>query len=185
MKRLFLIPFFSLAVMTMTACGGSSEETENPKSPLQPENPALPDDNHGNGGDDNKGDKKNDHEANKAMKVYVKVNSQTVTATMEDNAAAKDFLSRLPIEVTLNDFNNTTEKIFYPEPALNIDGVTRGCAPASGDITIYVPWGNVAIFCKSWSHSNDLIKIGHIDNEGIKMLSVDGDIKVRFESQND
>lgn len=185
MKRLFLIPFFSLAVMTMTACGGGSEETEIPNNPLQPENPALPDGSHRNDEDDNKGDKNNDHEANKAMKVNIKVNNQTVTATMEDNAAAKDFLSRLPIEVTLNDFNNTTEKIFYPEPALNIDGVTRGCTPAPGDITIYVPWGNVAIFCKSWSHSNDLIKIGHIDNEGIKMLSVGGDVKVRFESPHD
>ena len=180
MKRLFLIPFFSLAVLTMTACGGSPEETEMPKNPALPENPALPDDNHGNEGDDN-----NNNEQTKAMKVNIKVNHQTVTATMEDNAATKDFLSRLPLEVTLNDFNNTTEKIFYPEPALNIDGVTRGCAPTPGDITIYVPWGNVAIFCKSWSHSNDLIKIGHIDGEGIKILSVGGDVKVRFESQND
>lgn len=185
MKKIFLIPFFSLAVLTIAACGGSSEETEMPKNPSLPENPALPDDNQGNEGDDNKGDKNNDNEANKAMKVNIKVNNQTVTATMEDNAAAKDFLSRLPIEVTLNDFNNTTEKIFYPKPALNIDGVTRGCTPAPGDITIYVPWDNVAIFCKSWSPSNDLIKIGHIDDEGIKMLSVAGDVKVRFESQND
>lgn len=184
MKRLYLIPFFSLAVLTMTACGGNSEETEMSKNPSLPENPALPDDNQGNEGDNNKGDY-NDNEQTKAMKVNIKVNNQTITATMEDNAAAKDFLSRLPLEVTLNDFNNTTEKIFYPEPALNIDGVTRGCAPTPGDITIYVPWGNVAIFCKSWSYSNDLIKIGHIDGEGIKMLSVGGDVKVRFESQND
>ena len=184
MKRLFLIPLFSLAVLTMAACGGSSEETEMPKNPSLPENPALPDGNQGNEGGDNKGDN-NNNEATKAMKVNIKVNNQTVTATMEDNAAAKDFLSRLPLEVTLNDFNNTTEKIFYPEPTLNIEGVTRGCAPTPGDMTIYVPWGNVAIFCKSWSHSHDLIKIGHIDGEGIKILSVGGDVKVRFESQND
>lgn len=106
MKRLFLIPFFSLAILTMTACDGNSEETEMSKNPSLPENPALPDDNQGNEGDNN------DNEQTKAMKVNIKVNNQTVTATMEDNAAAKDFLSRLPLEVTLNDFNNTTEKIF-------------------------------------------------------------------------
>ena len=109
------------------------------------------------------------------------VGDRTVTATMEDNAAARDFLSRLPLEVTLNDYNNVTEKIFYPSPALTTGGVTRGCTPVPGDITIYVPWGNVAIFCKSWSHSNDLIKIGRIDGNGIGVLGVAGDISVKFE----
>ncbi|RHJ95119.1 cyclophilin-like fold protein [Parabacteroides bouchesdurhonensis] len=118
-----------------------------------------------------------------SLKVNIMVGSRTITATMEDNAAARDFLSRLPLEVTLNDYNNTTEKIFYPDPALTTEGVTRGCAPTPGDITIYAPWGNVAIFCKSWSHSNDLIKIGHIDGDGIGTLNVGGDITVKFERQ--
>ena len=118
-----------------------------------------------------------------SLKMKISVADRTVSATMEDNAAGRDFLSRLPLEVTLNDFNNTTEKIFYPEPALMLEGVTRGCAPVPGDITIYVPWGNVAIFCKKWSHSNDLIKIGHIDGDGISALTVGGDIKVKFEKQ--
>lgn len=102
---------------------------------------------------------------------------------MEDNAAGRDFLSRLPLEVTLNDYNNTTEKIFYPTPALTTEGVTHGCAPTPGDITIYAPWGNVAIFCKKWSHSNDLIRIGRIDGNGIEALTVGGDIRVKIEKQ--
>lgn len=118
-----------------------------------------------------------------SMKVKISVGNRTITATMEDNAAARDFLSRLPLEVTLNDYNNTTEKIFYPDPTLTTEGVTRGCAPTPGDITIYAPWGNVAIFCKSWSHSNDLIKIGRIDGDGIGTLNVGGDITVKFERQ--
>lgn len=116
-----------------------------------------------------------------SLKMNIVVGSRTISATMEDNAAARDLLSRLPMEVTLNDYNNTTEKIFYPNPELELDGVTRGCAPMPGDITIYAPWGNVAIFCKSWSHSNDLIKMGHIDGDGIEVLSVPGDVPVRFE----
>ena len=43
--------------------------------------------------------------------------------------------------------------------------------------------GNVAIFCKSWSHSNDLIKIGRIDGDGIEALNIGGDIAVKFERQ--
>lgn len=120
---------------------------------------------------------------NESMKMNITVGGLTVTATMEDNAAARDFLSRLPLEVTLNDYNNITEKIFYPSPALTTTGVTRGCAPTPGDITIYVPWGNVAIFCKNWSQTNDLIKIGHIDGDGISALNVAGDVAVKFEKQ--
>ncbi len=118
-----------------------------------------------------------------SLKVNIIVGDRTITATMEDNAAARDFLSRLPLEVTLNDYNNTTEKIFYPDPALTTEGVARGCAPMPGDITIYAPWGNVAIFCKNWSHSNDLIKIGRIDGEGIEALNIGDDIQVKFERQ--
>ena len=118
-----------------------------------------------------------------SLKVKILVGDRIISATMEDNAAGRDFLSRLPLDVTLNDFNNTTEKIFYPEPALTLEGVKRGCAPVPGDITIYAPWGNVAIFCKNWSHSNDLIKIGHIDGNGISALTTGGDIKVKFEKQ--
>lgn len=118
-----------------------------------------------------------------SMNLKITVGNRTITATMEDNAAAKDFLSRLPLEVTLNDYNNITEKIFYPSPALTTTGVTRGCALVPGDITIYVPWNNVAIFCKSWSQSNDLIKIGHIDADGMAALNVTGNIAVKFERQ--
>ena len=115
-----------------------------------------------------------------SLSMKIVIGDRTITATMEDNAAAKDLLSRLPHEVTLADFHDT-EKIFYPAPALSTDGVKGGCAPAPGDITIYTPWGNVAIFRKSWPHSTDLIKIGHIDGNGIEALQVAGDIKVKLE----
>ena len=118
-----------------------------------------------------------------SMKVSITFGERTITATMENNAAGRDFLSRLPLEITLNDYNNMTEKIFYPAPALTTEGVTRGCTPTPGDITIYAPWGNVAIFCKNWSYSDDLIKIGRIDGNGIEALNVGGDIRVKIERQ--
>ena len=116
-----------------------------------------------------------------STKVDITVGSRTITATMEDNAAGRDFLSRLPLTVVLNDYDDTTEKIFYPAPALTTEGVTRGCTPEPGHITIYAPWGNVAIFCKSRSYSDDLIPIGRIDGDGVEALNVAGDITVTFE----
>ena len=166
MKRLLLIPFLSLTFFSIAACGDGDEETPLPTQPFLAQS-----------------DEDGDNETATSMKMNIIVGDRTITATMEDNAAAQDFLSRLPLEVTLNDFNNTTEKVFYPNPALTVDGVARGCAPIPGDITIYVPWNNVAIFCKNWSHSNDLIKIGHIDDNGIETLNIGGDITVKFERQ--
>ena len=115
--------------------------------------------------------------------INIIVGEQTITATMEDNGAVRDFLSRLPLDVTLEDYNNGTEKIFYPAPALNLDDTPRGCAPVAGDIAIYEPWGNVAIFCRNWTESNSLIKIGHIDKNGINLLQGTESVNVRFERQ--
>lgn len=116
-----------------------------------------------------------------SLHVNLIVGKQTVTATMENNGAARDFLSRLPLEITLNDYNNGSEKIFYPAPELSLDDTPRGCEPQAGDITIYEPWGNVAIFCRDWSASNSLIKIGHIDGDGISLLQRTENVDVRFE----
>lgn len=168
MKKILLISFLWLSVLSLSACGGGDDE------PLNLETPEQTDGNSNNG---------NNTENNTAMKIHITVVDREITATMEDNAAAREFISRLPLEITLNDYNNTTEKIFYPDPALKTEGVKRGCAPIPGDITIYAPWGNVAIFCKNWSYSNDLIKIGHIDGDGISALTVSGDVKVKIERQ--
>ena len=92
MKKLLLIPLLLLTVLSMAACGGGDDE---PFRPGQPETPDV-----------------------SSLNVNITVGDRTVTATMEDNAAARDFLSRLPLEITLNDYNNMTEKIFYPDPAL-------------------------------------------------------------------
>ena len=118
-----------------------------------------------------------------SLNINIIVGGQTVTATLEDNGAARDFLSRLPLDVTLEDYNNGVEKIFYPDPELSLDDTPRGCDPVPGDITIYGPWGNVAIFCQDWPASNSLIKIGHIDGDGISLLQGTGSISVRFERQ--
>lgn len=169
MKKLLLIPFLLFTSFVTAVCGDDGKESFLLK---QPEMPEL------SGGKDDDTPGMSD---GAELKVNITVGSRTVAATMENNAAARDLLSRLPLEVTLNDFNNTTEKIFYPNPALTLDGVPRGCAPVPGDITIYAPWGNVAIFCKEWPYSDDLVKIGHIDGEGIDALDVGGDIRVRIE----
>ena len=122
------------------------------------------------------------HSSNNRMKIKMTIDGRVITATLDDNAATRDLISRLPLEVEFEDYNRT-EKIFYPSPELNIGGVKRGCAPVSGDITIYAPWGNVAVFYKSGSQSNDLIRIGRIDDNGIEALKGAGNVTVKIEIQ--
>lgn len=118
-----------------------------------------------------------------SLNINIIVGGQTITATLKDNGAARDFFSRLPLEITLEDYNSGVEKIFYPDPELSLDDTPRGCDPVPGDITIYEPWGNIAIFCQDWSASSSLIKIGHIDGDGINLLQGTENINVRFEQQ--
>ena len=160
MKRILLLPLVLLA-MALSACESGDNEDVGNTAPSESTNT------------------ENNNQTSLSMKITV--GTRTITAKMEDNAAARDLLSRLPLEITLEDFNNTAEKIFYPSPTLNTDGIKVGCTPVSGDIAIYIPWQNVAIFCKSGAYSNDLIKIGHIDANGIEALQMGGDFNVKFE----
>lgn len=169
MKKLLTVPLLLLALVSMAACGGSDDA---PLAPVQPPTHEQP-------GDDDH----DDAPETSSLKVRITVGSRTVTATIEDNAAGRDFLARLPLEVTLEDYANTTEKTFYTAPPLATAGVARGCTPAPGDLAIYAPWGNVAIFCKSASYSRDLLKIGRIDGDGISALTLPGDLRARFERQ--
>lgn len=164
MNALYLLLMLALP---LTACGSEPEIINRPET----EEPSTPDASDEPDNDNNR------------MKIKMTVSGRTITATMTDNAAAQDFISRLPLEVEMEEYNRT-EKIFYPSPKLNIDGVKRGCAPAPGDITIYAPWGNVAIFYKSWPQSSELIRIGRIDGDGIETLKEAGNRMVKIEKEN-
>lgn len=173
MKKLLLFQFMLLLTLSLAACEGGDP---NPVSPPGPEQPENPDD------DDSDSDTPapGGNEENNSMNIKITIGDQTITATMEDNVTSRSFLAQLPLEITLNDYNNT-EKIFYPDPKLPTNGAPIGCTPISGDITLYVPWGNIAIFYKNWSPDNNLIKLGHIDGNGIDALSTSGNITVKIE----
>lgn len=129
------------------------------------------------------GDRGNQQEAD-SLKIQITAGGRVITATLQDNPTSRDFLSRLPLEVTLTDYAGA-EKIFYPSPSLTTDGSPRGNASSRGDIDVYVPWGNIAIFYKSGvGFSNSMIHLGRIDGRGIEALDVKGNIAVRIEKFN-
>ena len=114
------------------------------------------------------------------MKIKISINDREVTATMFDNAAARDFVSLFPLTLTLKDYNRI-EKVSDLPKRLSTVGSSSSYAPVIGDICYYSPWGNLCIFYKPFSNSSGLVLIGKIDGNGIEAFTVSDSLAVKFE----
>ena len=114
------------------------------------------------------------------MKILLTINGHSTTAALDDNATARDFLSMLPLTLTLQDYAST-EKIAYPPRKLSIQGAPAGIDPEVGDITYYAPWGNLALFYRDFGYSSGLIRLGRFD-AGVDALNVRGSLNVTIEA---
>jgi hypothetical protein len=98
------------------------------------------------------------------MKIRFTVDGKELaTATLMDNATARDFLSLLPLTVALKDYA-ATEKITYLPRKLSTRDAPAGSDPSVGDIAYYSPWGNLAIFYKDAPYAKGLLPLGRIDS---------------------
>jgi hypothetical protein len=113
------------------------------------------------------------------MKIRLTINGKAITATLIDNATVRDFLTLLPMTLTLEDYA-ATEKISYLPRKLSTAGAPAGSDPSVGDVTYYAPWGNLAFFYRDFGYSTGLIQLGRIDSS-IQALSVAGPLKVTIE----
>lgn len=108
--------------------------------------------------------------------IVIMVDGAAVTATLDNSATAKDFLSLLPFTVKLEDYHNA-EKIGDLPRRLTTEGAPSGIDPKVGDITYYAPWGNLAIFYRDFGYADGLIRLGHI-HTGIDRLQQNGTFTV-------
>ena len=113
------------------------------------------------------------------MKLKITIGENTATAILYDNPTSRDFVTMLPLTVAMDDYANT-EKIFYPSRKLSTEDAPNGFKPSEGDITLYTPWGNIALFYKDFSYSNGLISMGKITS-GIEYFKTSGKITVTIE----
>jgi hypothetical protein len=113
------------------------------------------------------------------MKIRVTIDGTAFTGTLSDNPAAKDFLSLLPLTVTLEDYA-ATEKITYLPRKLDTANSSAGSRPSVGDIAYYAPWGNLAIFYKDAAYARGLVPLGRFD-VGIEALRERGPLKATIE----
>ena len=115
------------------------------------------------------------------MKISLKLQDKTMTATLYDTPTARDFASMLPLTLTLEDYSKT-EKISDLPKKLTREGAPAGADPSVGDIAYYAPWGNLALFYKDFRYSDGLILLGKLDG-GADALSVPGSVKVTIGSR--
>jgi hypothetical protein len=113
------------------------------------------------------------------MKVRIKIGEKEVTATLKDSETARDFISLLPLTLTLED-HARTEKISDLPRRLSTDGAPSGSDPDVGDIAYYAPWGNLAIYYKDFGYSDGLIILGKIGG-GVEAFNVPGSVKATIE----
>ena len=113
------------------------------------------------------------------MKIRLTVDGRLITATLIDSPTTRDFLSLLPLTLTLEDYANT-EKIAYLPRKLSEKDAPAGVDPSVGDITYYAPWGNLALFYKDFGYAKGLIKLGSMD-DGVEVFNAPGSVTVTIE----
>jgi hypothetical protein len=113
------------------------------------------------------------------MKIRITIGDKVVTATLTDSEAARDFVSLLPLTLTLEDYAKT-EKISYLPRKLSTTGAPAGSDPDVGDIAYYAPWGNLAIYYRDFGYSSGLVILGKIDGD-VEAFNAPGSVKATVE----
>ena len=115
------------------------------------------------------------------MKIRLTINGKSMTATLDDNPAARDFLALLPITLKLEDYAST-EKVAYLPRRLSTQGAPAGIDPDVGDIAYYAPWGNLALFYRDASYARGLVRLGQFDGDIATLGAQKHDFELRIEA---
>ena len=115
-------------------------------------------------------------------KLRLKVADRTITATLIDSEAARDFVSLLPLTLTMNDLFRREK--FGHLPRAMASGGKRTHTYAVGDIAYWSPGPDVAVYYRDDGEeipNPGIIVIGRIDS-GVEALDVPGSIRVMIEA---
>lgn len=95
-------------------------------------------------------------------RITVTLAEAVLTATLDDSAAGRDFAALLPLDLTLSDYHRM-EKVADLPRRLDTTGAPPRRAAKAGDLMLYAPWGNLAIFYKPVAETPGLVKLGAFD----------------------
>ena len=118
---------------------------------------------------------------NSSMKIRIKVGDTVLTATLIDSETTGDFISLLPLTLTMNDLFGR-EKYGHLPRAIS-GGGNRTRTYEVGDMIYWSPGPDVAMFYRHDGQSipsPGIIVIGKIDS-GVEALNFPGSVKVTIE----
>ena len=111
------------------------------------------------------------------VKIRFIFGAEELIGTMDGNEASRDFISMLPLTLSMKDFAGTEKISDRLSKSLSVSGSPSGYDPTVGDIAFYAPWGNLALFYRDSRYATGLVRLGHF-NQGIEKL---GAIREIFE----
>lgn len=117
------------------------------------------------------------------MKLNLIVGELVFTATMYANASVTDFVSMLPLTLTLGDYNRQERSSRLPK-RLPINEPEDGVNILAGDINYYTPFRNLNIYYNDSGLSFCHVALGKIEKKGveaIRKLAGSGPVEVTFE----
>lgn len=120
-------------------------------------------------------DASEDASANTRIRLTFDGNEAVVM--LEDNATTRDFLSMLPAALTFQDYASS-EKISYLSRRLSTEGAPRTYDPEVGDLILYAPWGNLAIFYRDAGNSSGPVPMGHVESGLEQLAAMEGEFEV-------
>jgi hypothetical protein len=115
------------------------------------------------------------------MKIRLRIGNRPLTGTLIDSKTAQDFVSLLPITLTMNDLFGR-EKFAHLPQAISTEG-KRTHIYEVGDIAYWSPGPDVAIY---YQHDGEkipnpgIIVIGKLDS-GVDAFNVPGSAEVKIE----
>lgn len=115
----------------------------------------------------------------KMTRIHVTVGDAVLPANLDDTTAGRDFAAMLPLELSLSDYHGI-EKVADLPGKIDTSDAPASYKPETGDITLYAPWGNLAIFYKPFQDSRGLVRLGAFDGP-IDALLKEGTFPVRIE----
>lgn len=119
-------------------------------------------------------------EAVAGTRIKMSFDGKEAIAELYDNPTSRDFAAMLPVTFRFKDYNGT-EKIADPPRALSLEKAPKGFAPSAGDLTLFAPWGNLAIFYRDFRYSEGLVSIGRLTSGMETLANMKEDFTVHIE----
>jgi len=164
MRKIIVLAIAILTFFVLTGCGGSTNVTQDTQQSSNAQTRT----------ENQKGD-----ERMKGTKIKITVGDNVLYANLEDNAATRALIKKLPMTLPMENLYSREMCYRYGQGGLPTDRL-RSDHYEVGDIAYWPPRGSLVILYKQNGEEFERQQIGHI-NQGVEMFENAGNKQVTFE----